>query len=161
VGHNSVVLILNDELHRIKADKDYGEKLFYAICSWDRNDEWSRRERVVGTTVLHEGHADQTVMLLAGGNQGKRIGSTFNSGRFWRPEDTDRAVKDILRYEGYRVSRLKKNQVTRSVIDEVADLTRPKQQDVLKEHAERLGDENRKLLVEVEALKARIKELGG
>ena len=167
MGHNTVALILNDRLHEIKADKDYGAKLYYAACSYDRVDRWAGRE-APGTTIIHEGHADVTAMILAGGNCGKVVGTVYNQGRFWAPEDTERAVKDILRGNGYQVGRRRdwsKQRVSRqeetSVIDAVADLTRPAQADVLAAHAVKLADENRLLLVEIEKLKARVAELGG
>ena len=169
MGHNTVILIHNDQLHQIKEDKDYGAKLYYACCSFDRSRRY-HTDRAVGTDVLWESHADCTALILAGGNQGKVVGSTYNRGRFWAPEDTERTVKDILKQEGYRVSRSAKDRVKfakkdeppaeTTVIDDVAELARPKQAEVVQAVMDKLVDENRKLLFEVEILKARLAALG-
>jgi hypothetical protein len=165
VGYNSVVLILNDELHRIKEDKNYGEKLYFACSSFrhEAKGGWQPNE-APGARVLHVEHADVTALILAGGNCGKVVGYTYNSGRFWSPNDTETAIKACLRDE-YRVAKLKvprgrqpkdETPAPINVVDQVADLGRPKQVDLGIDLVRRLSEENRLLKLEIEALKAKL-----
>ena len=73
MGYNSTILVLNDRLHEIEGDPEFGKKVANAIRSHHvRND---RQPYITGqTTVIDVQHADTMQVIAVGGNTGRVIG---------------------------------------------------------------------------------------
>ena len=89
MGFNSTVLILNDNLHEIENDPEFGKKLARAIREHNTG---HNEPHVTGqTTVLAVEHADTMQILAVGGNCGRVIGYSHWSG------DDDVIIKELNR----------------------------------------------------------------
>ncbi len=83
MGYNSTILILNDRLHEIENDPEFGKKVANAIRSHHYRDD--RQPYITGqTTVIDVAHADVMQILAVGGNCGRVIGYSG-----WTSEDDD------------------------------------------------------------------------
>jgi hypothetical protein len=103
MGLNTTVLILNDALHQIETDPQFGENLARAIMTGQSIDV-SAGCHCNAARVLETHHADMTSVVAVGGNIGRRV-SVFNGNHFDSPEDTLKALADSL---GFRVVRKSK-----------------------------------------------------
>lgn len=85
MGYNTTVVLLNDALSSIEADKDLGKKLADATRAWwapPRDDghrfiDVSAGGAVNALSVIHTHHANQLVPVLVGGNHGWPIAETY------------------------------------------------------------------------------------
>ncbi len=86
MGFNTTVVVLNDALHYIEEDPDFGKNLARAISQvgggrYERVDVAARcRSGGVhcnAATVVETHHADQTVIVAVGGNLGLTLGRTW------------------------------------------------------------------------------------
>jgi len=71
MGFNSTMVIMNDALGQIKADKDFGEKVYDAVLKCV--DEYepvdiSSGNHCNAATVIDSHHADHYVAMIVGGN---------------------------------------------------------------------------------------------
>ncbi len=83
MGYNSTILILNDRLHEIENDPEFGKKVARAIREHFVADE--RKPYITGqTTVIDVCHADVMQILAVGGNCGRVIGYSG-----WTAKDDD------------------------------------------------------------------------
>lgn len=72
MGYNSTILILNDNLHEIENDPEFGKKIAQAIRAHNTGHD---EPYITGqTTVLAVEHADTMQILAVGGNCGRVIG---------------------------------------------------------------------------------------
>lgn len=84
MGLNTVVMVLNDHLYRIRDDPQFGRKLYDAICSFPHADPF---EYLHGSAkVISVAHADYDQFVRVGGNTGSVL-----------PRDEEEAVLRVVR----------------------------------------------------------------
>jgi hypothetical protein len=103
MGYNTTLIILNDALHEIKDDKDFGAKVYHAAIRVSGNlkpIDISSGHFANAATVIEMHHADEIKLLAVGGNYAQDLGYMGN----YRSKPTDwlKALADSL---GYRVSK--------------------------------------------------------
>jgi hypothetical protein len=113
MGFQTTVIILNDSLHMIREDKEFGEKLADAISQCNgRNDDMilvhakDARGNVCGgaAQVVECHHANQSVLVMAGGNCGSVVAPYIPG---W-DHDAEKALKAFAEHLGFRVSKKSK-----------------------------------------------------
>jgi hypothetical protein len=80
MGWNTTVLILNDALHEISHDPDFGKKLESGILRVGGRGEATdvcAGNHVNAVRVIESHHADDTVVVKVGGNIGYVMGATY------------------------------------------------------------------------------------
>lgn len=100
MGFNSTIMILNDNLHRIKDDPDFGKKVYDAVCGFGHEDStFDYQCKVLG---VH--HADNEMVFVVGGNTGQEVGY----GAHWserldmrKEEDKVQLLKNMADRLGY------------------------------------------------------------
>lgn len=95
MGFNSVLLVLNDRLHEIEHDPEFGKKVARAI----RAHSWPGEQPYITgqTQVLSVHHADTLVVVAVGGNTGRVIGHghwTQNDDQLVRHLEQERRRKE-------------------------------------------------------------------
>lgn len=106
MGWNTSMIILNDAVHTIGQDKDFGKKVYDAVlaCNSDnRNIDISAG----AATVIETHHADVSVMLAVGGNNASVLCSVDD----WRHGTTLTQVKllqELADRLGYVIARKRK-----------------------------------------------------
>jgi hypothetical protein len=74
MGYNSVLVVLNDRLHEIERDPEFGKKVANAIRHFSRSDP-ERMPYITGQTqVINVEHADTAQVIRVGANCGRVIG---------------------------------------------------------------------------------------
>lgn len=75
MGINTTVLVLNDALHLIERDKEFGEHLAAAVRDVSAHGRPSERPHYYapGAVVVESHHADDFRPVLIGGNLGKPL----------------------------------------------------------------------------------------
>src|SRR6516164_10009149 len=74
VGFNTTMIVLNDALHAIENDKDFGKKVAQAIRDLNlrpddgRGIDISSGNNANAATVVEQHHADYSVLCAVGGN---------------------------------------------------------------------------------------------
>lgn len=99
MGFNSTVIILNDYLHQIAEDKDFGRSLSDAILGLSVQ----REVHIPGATAIETHHADDVMVIAVGGNSGKNLGR----GGHFRSTDLE-LIRNIADNLGYRLVRKRK-----------------------------------------------------
>lgn len=84
MGFNSAIMILNDKLHEIERDPDFGAKVSSAVGQHMMGYPHQTHEFDHQSLVLGQQHADVTTVMAMGGNTGFVLG--FGGGRLYRPE---------------------------------------------------------------------------
>jgi hypothetical protein len=76
MGYNTTVVVLNDALHEIRSDKEFGAKLYDAALTVNRGKpvDVSAGCRCNAATVIESHHADGMHAVLIGGNYGEDLG---------------------------------------------------------------------------------------
>lgn len=70
MGMNAVILILNDRLHNIRDDPDFGRKVADSIMGWSNPETDELRRRSLGM-VISVAHADYQQLTSVAGNIGR------------------------------------------------------------------------------------------
>jgi hypothetical protein len=110
MGWNTSMIILNDAVHAIGQDKDFGKKVHDAVlaCSnSNRNIDISSGGNVNAATVIETHHADSSVLLAVGGNNASVLCSVSD----WRHGTALTQVKllqELADRLGYRITRKRK-----------------------------------------------------
>lgn len=105
MGFNTTILILNDSLHRIREDKDFGKNLVNAIGrQFMENKPLSDFDRHQ-TTVMGQHHADVVSVLMVGGNMGVEIAQIYNGGHVAEIEDQINLLKEVADKFGFNLVR--------------------------------------------------------
>lgn len=76
MGWNTTVVVLNDALHNIEKDRDFGKNLAAAIqrtVGTDRPIDVPAGNHCNAATVVETHHADFPVLVRVGGNMGKVV----------------------------------------------------------------------------------------
>jgi hypothetical protein len=108
MGFNSVLLILNDALDRIKDDPDFGRKCHDACLTVTNRGpvDISSGGHVNAATVYASHHADWNRVIIAGGNRMiVTDAGVHRSGYIENDELLLLALKDFADRLGYRVSK--------------------------------------------------------
>lgn len=102
MGYNTTLVVLNDALHEIREDKDFGRKVYEAALTVSRG---KRVDISIGgfanvATVIETHHADGIKLIAVGGNCGQDLGYVGN----YNATELDmlKALADKL---GYSVSK--------------------------------------------------------
>jgi hypothetical protein len=83
VGFNTTMIVLNDALHAIENDKDFGKKVAQAIRDLNlrpddgRGIDISSGNNANAATVVEQHHADYSVLCAVGGNCVTVLGSVL------------------------------------------------------------------------------------
>lgn len=104
MGYNSTLIVLNDALHQIKDDKEFGEKVYNAVLTVNRGkpvDIYSGNH-CNAATVIETHHADSLRLIAVGGNCGQDLG--YAGSYSFKPEEMLKILADRL---GYRIVRKK------------------------------------------------------
>lgn len=104
MGFNTTILVLNDQLERIKNDPEFGRKLYEAILKA----QGTRGEAIPvgehGAWVVESHHADQIVPILVGGNKAIVISDVWANARFLKAPE-DEVFQGLARKLGYKVTK--------------------------------------------------------
>ena len=105
MGFNTTVVILNDALHQIEGDPDFGKNLAIAIQGGGFGDGTVRAgNHINAAQVVETHHADANVCVVVGGNRGELLKGGYASSRTTAEEATVQILKDL----GYTVYKRKK-----------------------------------------------------
>jgi hypothetical protein len=111
MGFNTTVLILNDYLHCIAEDKEFGRKLYEAVCELDARGvpDCLRGKIDHGAQVIETHHADYHHAIIVGGNMAQDAGYAAH----WterldmrKTEDRVKLLKSMARDLGYSLHKL-------------------------------------------------------
>lgn len=113
MGYNTTVIVLNDALHEIERDPQFGKKLSDAIlkhaCSRAadvrRGVDVSAGNHINAATVIESHHADGNAIVAIGGNCGSIVGHTF--GTHHKPEDREKILRELANQLGYTLRKKK------------------------------------------------------
>lgn len=81
MGYNTTVVVMNDALHEIREDKDFGRKLYDAVTMLSL--EVGKPQHVSAgchgnaATAIEQHHASGHAIVAVGGNTGTVIGHAF------------------------------------------------------------------------------------
>lgn len=106
MGFNSTMVILNDALHQIKEDKEFGAKVYDAVTRMHGNKnpiDISAGFFTNAATVIESHHADMLKLIAVGGNYGQDLG--YCGFHNYTPEQM---LKDMAKQMGYRLVKVKK-----------------------------------------------------
>jgi hypothetical protein len=104
MGYNTTLIVLNDALHEIEEDPEFGKKVAQAtrkasmLREGDRGIDIRSGCHVNAATVVETHHADQVKLIAVGGNCGQDLG--YHGGYRSDKEDLLRSLADDL---GYRI----------------------------------------------------------
>jgi hypothetical protein len=99
MGYNTTLIILNDSLHEIANDKNFGRKVAEAITTRERKDIHSGCH-CNAATVIETHHADSVKLIAVGGNCGKDLGYVGD----YR-STTEEMLRTLAESMGFRVSK--------------------------------------------------------
>lgn len=102
MGYNTTLIVLNDALHEIENDKDFGMKVAQATrkVSLGKEVDISSGYHCNAATVIETHHADGIKLIAVGGNCGQDLG--YVGGYRSNPEDMLRSLADSM---GFKVSK--------------------------------------------------------
>lgn len=92
MGFNTTLLILNDHLHCIEDDHDFGKKVADAVRAFRPG---KQNDVCNGATLIETHHADSSVVLVMSGNTGAVVGHLPAGKRVSLKDDVD-YVRDLL-----------------------------------------------------------------
>lgn len=107
MGFNTTVVILNDDLHIVENDPEFGKKLANAIRSMRSSasekpiDVSARSGNCTAcnaASVIETHHADNTILVRVGGNTGSVVGLEAASSQDYDPTHAD-IRKELSRFE--------------------------------------------------------------
>ena len=108
MGYNSTIVVMNDSLHAIAEDKEFGQKLASAIqkLSLGRGSvDVSAGCHVNAATAIESHHADFMVPVLVGANYGRELkeGSVG-----WSHDEVDQEIqmlRQLAEKHGFRLTK--------------------------------------------------------
>jgi hypothetical protein len=89
MGFNSVVVVLNDRLHEIERDPEFGKKVANAIRAYDVEGRIPKPYITGQTQVVSVQHADVVQIVAVGANTARVLGYGH-----WR-QSNDEIIKDL------------------------------------------------------------------
>ena len=102
MGFNSTVLILNDRIHEIENDQDFGKKVAEGIREFGYVDKYSKTYITGQTEVLSCQHASDMAVIAVGGNCGTKIDTLFGLTHH-KEADKLKIVQQMAENLGYRL----------------------------------------------------------
>lgn len=115
MGYNSTVVVMNDALHSIENDPEFGRKLKDAILTVQRGRpvDVSAGGFCNAATVIETHHADGLIAVVVGVNGGQILGycGTWHRAYSDKMDDESRKeyhLKNLARDCGYRLVKLPK-----------------------------------------------------
>lgn len=119
MGYNTTVVVMNDSLHDIEKDPEFGKNLAQAIKSESIRHyrPGSQYVRALGSAnaaeVIESHHADGQVAVVVGGNCGEVLGyaGTCRNGNEYVKDETERKTQYLKRLAhelGFRLVKLPK-----------------------------------------------------
>lgn len=104
MGYNTTVLVMNDSLGAIAADKEFGRKLEIAVqqVQSGRPIDISSQGHCNAATVIETHHADHTIVAAIGGNYGTVLCRSWGY-RHHLQEDKVQLLKTLAEECGYRL----------------------------------------------------------
>lgn len=114
MGYNSTIVVLNDALHMIEQDPDFGKKIGDAI----RGLSLGRQQNIYASTpqggsssaatAVETHHADGTAVVAVGGNCATVLGETFSTFHHGDEETQIRILQQLAEKHGYTLSKKRK-----------------------------------------------------
>lgn len=101
MGYNTTLVVLNDALHQIKEDKEFGAKVYSAALRVSGNlrpIDISAGMHCNAATVIETHHADTIKLIAVGGNYGQDLG--YHGNYRSTPEEILKSLADSM---GYRL----------------------------------------------------------
>ena len=97
MGYNTTVVVMNDSLHAISRDSEFGKKLSDAVTlvrrgKQDVHSGW----HVNAATVIETHHADSIHLVAVGGNVGEDLGYVGH----WMSDEIE-YIKELAAKHGY------------------------------------------------------------
>lgn len=110
MGLNSTLIILNDGLHQISEDKDFGQKVADAIqkVRHGKPEVISSGSHANVAYVVETHHADYTSIVAVGGNHATQIGTTHGTTHHHKDETQIEILKQLAEKMGYRLVKKRK-----------------------------------------------------
>lgn len=102
MGYNTTVVVINDALHDIENDPEFGKKLVSAIQYLQIRKgpiDVSAGSHVNAAHVVETHHADQTSVVAVGGNLGRVIALVYG----WKFENSEDIFKELAKTLGYSI----------------------------------------------------------
>jgi hypothetical protein len=105
MGFNTTVIVMNDALHEIREDPEFGRKLSEAIAAFSHRNPHLRDVsagcHVNAAHVIETHHADGVAVVAVGGNTGVYLGygGGWGNMRSGEEEKILQALADSLGYE--------------------------------------------------------------
>jgi len=106
MGYNSTVLILNDRLHEIEKDPEFGYKISQLILMNSRKEYPHLKSTIpyhYGCEVAAVNHADVTSVVVTGGNFSQEIFTDYRDYDLDTQEGLTKLVKMMASKLGYRL----------------------------------------------------------
>lgn len=102
MGFNSTVVILNDYLHDIEKDPEFGRKISLMIAGHNYPELSELRQRqgayARGAQVIGVHHADAVHMFAVGCNHGRDLGYV---GNWTQMDDNEKLLRELADQLGY------------------------------------------------------------
>lgn len=107
MGFNSTIIILNDCLHAIRDDKEFGQKIWDAVNKSYADQDCVTLYSKNGNCgeVVHVHHADDVKLLVVGGNTGIDLGYFTGYQMLWN-EQRAKLWRRIKQYANEELKKL-------------------------------------------------------
>ena len=100
MGYNTTIVVMNDALHQIAKDEEFGKKLYDAILAVNHKSsvDVSAGNHCNAATVIETHHADGYAVVAVGHNYGEKLGTVYPYGDKTTPQKERilRALADQL-----------------------------------------------------------------
>lgn len=103
MGYNTTLVILNDALHEIENDKEFGMKVAQAarrVSGYGHSLDIDSGNHCNAATVVETHHADQIKLIAVGGNCGEDLGYVGN----WNA-NKEQMLRSLAESMGFTVSK--------------------------------------------------------
>jgi len=112
MGWQTTITILNDAIHELKNDPEFGRRLELAILKASAIRHGERNDIRIGNhlngcMVIESHHADQTALIAAGGNHATKVFQTFGDVAHHTEYGQEQLLRDWANKMGFRLVRKK------------------------------------------------------
>ena len=107
MGYNSTIIIMNDALHTIATDAEFGAAVASAVSKYDPSTSLYDKDirsgsHVNAASVVACHHADQTALIAIGGNYGTVLNMSYGYAHH-DMKDKLRLISDAADAFGYKL----------------------------------------------------------
>lgn len=102
MGFNTPVLILNDALHLIENDSQFGKKIADAAAN-NKTTDIGVGGHANAATVYPAEHADIVQVMAFGGNHASVLTKLHNGGRHYTSDEQVKLLEDLADTYGFRL----------------------------------------------------------